>query len=1777
METVAGDTSPGTAVVVERRLRGRVRQVGGRARVGGRQDSAKDGDGPGRRKSADTEESKGEDSDLKESSLREGQKPTATGTARSSPSDSPAEVPENEGRQDRSSEADSLKLCAFCNCGEEGYLGQGDLTHCSPTLGYTHSFRKPSPSGKRDAEGARAGNGGSLLPHTSKRESKQSFRSNQLHDTTSVSEKTTSDGGSSSHVWDELSHVGLPESVNPRTLFDPTGYCWAHHCCAAWSEGVCMAEDESLLNVDKAVICGLSQRCSYCHRLGATIKCVQENCRRFYHYPCAAGAGAFQDIQSLTLFCPDHLNQASDLVGEEAECAVCDSAGDVSNQLFCTSCGQHYHGACLEIEPSPVRRAGWQCPECKICQTCKEAGDDNKMLVCDTCDKGYHTFCLQPPLKDVPKNIWKCKNCCICQDCGSRSPGPSPSACWHHDFSLCELCLQTRARRAPCLLCNLTTLPDGKSSKLLCQGCQRWVHAECSKSEFGLEEDFMCRQCLQLNVSQVDSGDVEQDEQMDAELVAESPHHSLDDQKAMPNNEELGVEEEVVCHQEADELEVATSNMSLECSPAEPHLQQEQKVEDFMQRVEEDEGCEEVTHNTNMDKESPRTLETVEEVKELEKMDDDEEVEVEENVQQRMQEEVADEEHDVSMENERLVMVGNNNEQEESPVEDPQTEEEIVKTQEVIEKEKDSMHSGVEMKETRKDDAIDTVDLKQEEDVVEKNREIKNEDDSEGEAVGPNELSGDDEELDRAEDKTENQVAQSIKLPWSVDAVGSGSLSLDWMGSQDSNIVQTVSKSPEAMSESSLIPDVQKKEPLDKERETIEKFEGVFANTTKSAQEVEPNEEFEEADNRIMAADEIKLENDEMLESERAFVGRRNDSSMDMAQPLEMDSSDEGSGIAWHTHVSLARSPSENVQNNAESAMSKDEKHFKISPRSDVDSDMDDGMDTEEMSGADSGHNMPKGGSDGASHASLEMCSPQAESDTVLDSTDAGLVEEFLSSELFSSDASLDTCQAERFVHTATITPPTHGMGKPMMGKRRFSPGRPRVRTGRGGGFPGKRRPRGAGGGSRGGRGRSRLKTSNFIMMGIPMMDDPPVIDDEEENSMHNTLVLFSTDDKFTLLQDMCVVCGSFGHGAEGRLLACSQCGQCYHPYCVGVKITKVVLSKGWRCLECTVCEQCGKASDPGRLLLCDDCDISYHTYCLDPPLHTVPKGGWKCKWCVCCVRCGATSPGFKCEWQKNYTHCGLCASLSTCPNCMEEYQENELVIQCRQCDRWVHATCENLLLEDYVEEAADQGFDCSSCRPYVPPLPQATINPTPEKEVVLPQPCKVKDSEPPKVYSRDGVFLTEVGLSQLESQMAPAAPRKPRMRPKLRLKLPGQPDLVTELQSPIELRPQAAPRDGDAAAAESKDGDTMIAEYDGRSEAFTSPEREVAEENTPLSGKDNDGTKKRKRNPYRPGIGGFMVRQRGRGAATRGRGTCRRGSGGRVDTLPSPMHLESGKGGEVETPAEASIEGTTTAAEPAEKQKVRRWRRKKSALEDSFPTYLQEAFFGKSLLDTTRERRKNLDLILDDEHTESIEGSNAKMLASMDLGPSNNSTAADERKPQDQDVQQESNSSQLPNSATAGDLPTKNQNNASRPAEDPLADLSEVLTNAEFLGILSGGMEKPADASTSMDLPRLPDERMPGASQPPGSRLGPEPLLGSSELDRIVTDELAQIEPKDVADLFSVLNPPGGSHANPAAPGLSERTRGMPPMPLPPQFSAIPRPDMLPMMPQGPFPEFLR
>lgn len=154
------------------------------------------------------------------------------------------------------------------------------------------------------------------------------------------------------------------------------------------------------------------QKCEHCRRMGATIPCRAAGCPRLYHFPCAAASGCFQSMKTLRLLCPEHVAEAVQmgacglgppalgagsppaleggsqgggraqreggpdspllyLCSEDARCSVCDGPGDLRDLVFCTSCGQHYHGACLDIALTPRKRSGWQCPECKVCQTCR--------------------------------------------------------------------------------------------------------------------------------------------------------------------------------------------------------------------------------------------------------------------------------------------------------------------------------------------------------------------------------------------------------------------------------------------------------------------------------------------------------------------------------------------------------------------------------------------------------------------------------------------------------------------------------------------------------------------------------------------------------------------------------------------------------------------------------------------------------------------------------------------------------------------------------------------------------------------------------------------------------------------------------------------------------------------------------------------------------------------------------------------------------------------------------------------------------------------------------------------------------------------------------------------------------------------------------------------------------------------------------------------------------------------------------------------------------------
>lgn len=436
-----------------------------------------------------------------------------------------------------------------------------------------------------------------------------------------------------------------------------------------------------------------------------------------------------------------------------------------------------------------------------------------------------------------------------------------------------------------------------------------------------------------------------------------------------------------------------------------------------------------------------------------------------------------------------------------------------------------------------------------------------------------------------------------------------------------------------------------------------------------------------------------------------------------------------------------------------------------------------------------------------------------------------------------------------------------------------------------------------------------------------PIADSSKQIDDEP--GTENRLVLCSAKDRFVLTQDICVMCGAIGTDQEGCLISCAQCGQCYHPYCVSVKVTKEILQKGWRCLDCTVCEGCGEKNDEARLILCDDCDISYHIYCMEPPLDTVPQGTWKCKWCAICYKCGASDPGLNCSWQNSYTECGPCSSQNHCPQCMEVYSDGELIIQCTTCDRWLHCLCDSIKNEADAEKCAEEGYICLLCRPkdILPPHLQMKKK-LPSFSSQSSQAAKDDSFDDiDNVFSLalegshfvDGVYLSEHGLQQIKSLQT--EPKRAKRKPKVNPENEKDAAILAAIESVVagsadnsmeEIKLELM--DPNEEAQIYKDGmewSTSDPAPDGFS-LFTTEAGQVVLR------------KKRQRNLQKLGIGGFSVRNRA------------------VRTK------------EEEPPNSAS----QLAADETKKKKPNR-RKQKNKLVETYPAYLQEAFFGRTLLDS--------------------------------------------------------------------------------------------------------------------------------------------------------------------------------------------------------------------------------
>ncbi|KAJ8012094.1 hypothetical protein DPEC_G00065110 [Dallia pectoralis] len=1518
----------------------------------------------------------------------------------------------------------SEQLCAFCYCGDHSLLGQGDLRVFHFSQGH---------KGKRTGGGAQAND------HSDSNDVRPPLPNNAAATGEAGSGQRATQNGCESHgefsgpdrtsrFWDELAHVGLPGDVDVRSFLTESGRCWAHHRCALWSQGVCLGQGQSLLNVDRAIDSGSTEHCAYCKRLGASIKCCAEGCSRLYHYPCAGAAGTFQDIRSLSLLCPDHTDLALQRFPDDTICALCDSPGELHDQLFCTSCGQHYHGACLDMAVTPLRRAGWQCPECKVCQTCKNPGEDDKMLVCDVCDKGYHTFCLQPVINDIPTNGWRCKNCRVCVQCGVRTLGQGP-----HASLLCEGCVLHPDPTLSCQLCGCVLDSEHHKDLLSCRSCKSWLHLECEcqsscKADMQPSQDYVCSSCKPTG-----------SQPQLIPLQAES-------------------EEKVAAVEEEEEEEMDTDKGGLELSPQSVTQMHTDSNLVVLMHTDPEPVPKQLRSPSPMHKDPEPEVRPV-------PMHTDMELEPRaEPVQAAAS--VCDDAHQ-DREPQQVA-----SEQQTGVFVDPA--------------------AGAEALERGPGEALER---------------------GPGEALerGPGEA------LERGPGEVSDNKVLGLLQP-------AGETQGPLAESPESPRMTKLDKSQPALTSTEVdhtlditprLPKLTKTEPLP------EKTVVKPSLSTEDIKAITPPPSTKEPCSALVT---IKDEPIEVSTSEPLGVEQ-----MDGLSDLPTAAEDT---LMERQNVRVSGSLSGGVLVGACDLEAMD-----TSPEHESKPSLSHFSHTNEQK---------------LFKTSMDRLAEMAASPTHTRTTGPSPREPL--QPYYPHPAFGDYSST---VPSTTLIPltPKIGMGKPAISKRKFSPGRPRVkqgawhgsphssvsspswspdqpegwdvqksrqltsgwsiRVGRGSGFPGRRRPRGAGLSGRGGRGRARGKNgvSPSINPGVTTMDSVYQVKEEEENAMHNTVVIFSSNDSFTLKQDMCVVCGSFGLGAEGRLLACAQCGQCYHPFCVGIKITKVVLSKGWRCLECTVCEACGQATDPGRLLLCDDCDISYHTYCLDPPLQNVPKDSWKCKWCVSCTQCGATSPGLRCDWQNNYTQCAPCASLATCPFCLQDYSEGEVVVQCRQCDRWIHGSCQGLHSEEDVEKAADSSFDCTMCRLHkssksLVSKARESIEPGVMTQIVT----KAKEMDLARTYTQDGVCLTESGLSQLQSLSAPASRRR-KPKPKLKLKIINQ-NSVAVLQAPQEMLSEHS-RDEDM--EDHREADLSL-DCEGKSDS--SPEREQAEDES----KGADSGKKRKRKPYRPGIGGFMVRQRsrpGQGPGKAKRSLSRKDSSGSVSEAPTGK--DEGWG---EMLPDTTLDDTPPGPEVPEKIK-KRYRKKKTKLEEAFPAYLQEAFFGKDLLDKSKQSRQ--------------QGVESGLLEEGQAGAG----------PQGDRINRTS-SFLVPSSDPLLCAASATSKSAGpQPSEEPLVDLSEVLNrDADLLGTGDSGLDFcPFQLDSSpppfagLDMGPLTD-RSPVRPQSQCGRRTPR-ILSDEPLDGLLSPELEmanesilsklykipELEGKDVEDLFTAVLSPSTSH----------------------------------------------
>ncbi|XP_064470596.1 histone-lysine N-methyltransferase 2A-like isoform X2 [Ornithodoros turicata] len=195
-------------------------------------------------------------------------------------------------------------------------------------------------------------------------------------------------------------------------------------------------------------------------------------------------------------------------------------------------------------------------------------------------------------------------------------------------------------------------------------------------------------------------------------------------------------------------------------------------------------------------------------------------------------------------------------------------------------------------------------------------------------------------------------------------------------------------------------------------------------------------------------------------------------------------------------------------------------------------------------------------------------------------------------------------------------------------------------------------------------------------------------------------------------VQAVCFLCGSAG---EEELLFCTVCCEPYHWFCLDPEEAQLCIEKeNWCCPRCKTCIVCGHRSS--QLLRCNKCQQAYHSECLGPGYPSKPsrkKKIWLCMKCIRCKSCGTTSKHS--AWNFDLSLCQDCVLLrdrgNYCPLCEKCYEDDDYeskMVQCSQCQRWIHARCDGISDELYQVLSLlpeTELYLCCLCEPNSPRL----------------------------------------------------------------------------------------------------------------------------------------------------------------------------------------------------------------------------------------------------------------------------------------------------------------------------------------------------------------------------------------------------------------------------------------------------------------------------------------